>query len=98
MYARHEVLQQLGVACRIIHHRNVSAYDGVTHCWSIYCQRGADVRRAREICRGFREGFNIRGDVLDFLVGVRAAIRIQQKSRMLMESMFMIADSKRLKR
>lgn len=36
--------------------------------------------RAREIRRGFKTGLKIRGDVYDLLVGIRAALNINQKS------------------
>jgi len=37
-----------------------------------------DVRRAREIRRGFKAGMTMRGDTFDFLLGVRAAVILRQ--------------------
>lgn len=95
--ARVEVLRQHGVPCRIVTHRHREYREPYT-CWSIYTLKEKDVGRAREICRGFREGFNIRGDVFDFLLGLRAAMYARQKAPQLMESVSMLTDSRRLKR
>jgi hypothetical protein len=45
------------------------------------------VRRAREIRRGFKAGLLIRGDAMDFLLGLRSALSVSiQEHRLLAET------------
>lgn len=49
--------------------------------YSIFTKPGADCLRAREIRRGFRIGLKLKGDPVDFVLGVRAALNMKLVKR-----------------
>ncbi len=59
--------------------RRVGKYSTMGITISIYTSQ-EHVRRAREIRRGFKAGLLVRGDPLDFVLGVRAALVMRPAS------------------
>ena len=56
-------------------------YKGEIPSWAMYARKESDVFRAREIKRGFRVAQTIRGDIMDFLAGLRAGMMVRGKDR-----------------
>ncbi len=66
--------------------RRVGKYSGMGITISLYTSPEF-TRKAREIRRGFKAAILIRGDVMDFLLGIRAALSMRrlEKGKLLCE-------------
>ncbi len=60
--------------------KRVGKYSTMGLTISLYTSPGF-VRRAREIRRGFKAALLIRGDVTDFLLGIRAALNVRPREK-----------------